>query len=330
MVVKAKPRKSTKKEKLVLKAEEWLKAKGFSDDEVTEVSTKFTPERMVKIAEDSMRQSDYDRTMDEGNAALTTARADLATANARLNTEMAEWAIVERNGKEASTKLQTDLEAADARVTQLTSRVTKLATEAGIDPKTILEGLEGDVTPKPKDTQPDMTGYVKVDDLAAEINKRLGPLASGILDVPAALYQLGQEHQTLFGEALDTRPLIAEIKTRAGTQGNQKSLDPRAVWEELHSVEDKREEVATAAHDAEITAAIEKGRHEARSEQALPGSTTVPGRHAAIFGDTGRKSALERPQPMTTINAAVSALESGKYRQGSGAAKGTGDGAGAT
>ncbi len=329
MVVKAKPRKK-KATKLVLEAAAWLKDQGFSEEEVTEMAAKYTPERMVKIAEGYMRQDEFDRTMDEGNAALTTAQTDLATANTRLNTEMAEWATVQRNGKEASAKLQTDFEAAQTLVAQLRARVTRLATEAGVDPKTILEGLEGDVTPKPKDTQPDLSGYVKADDLDAAISKRLGPLASGILDVPAELYQLGQEHQTLFGEALDTRPLIAEIKTRAGTQGNQKSLDPRVVWEELHGVEDKREEVATAAHDAEITAAVERGRQEARSEQAIPGSTTVPGRHAAIFGDTGRKSALERPQPMTTINAAVSALESGKYRQENRTAKGPGDGAGAT
>lgn len=328
MVVKAKPRKPSKKEKLVLKAEEWLKEIGFTDDEVGTMKATYTPERMIKIAEGYMRQTDYDRTMDEGHAELTTAQTDLAAANTRLNAEMAEWATVQRNGKEASTKLQTDLEAAQTRVTDLTSRVTKLATEAGVDPKTIL----GDVEPvKPmKDTKPDMTGYVKTDDLEAEINKRLGGLASGILDVPAELFQLGQEHQKLFGEPLDTRPIVAEIKKRAGTANNQESLDPRAVWEDLHDVVDKREKVATATHDAEITAAVERGRTEMASEQALPGSTTVPGRHAAIFGDKDRKSALERPQPMTTVNTAAAALSSGKYRQGSRAGKGTGDGAGAT
>ncbi len=327
MVVKAKPRKATKREKLILKAEEWLKEIGFTDDEVETMKATYTPERMVKIAEGYMRQTDYDRTMDEGHAALTTAQTDLAAANARLNTEMAEWATVQRNGKEASTKLEGDLEAAQTRVTELTSRVTKLATDAGVDPKTILGDVN--VTP-PKDTKPDMTGYVKVDDLEAEINKRLGGLASGILDVPAELFQLGQEHQQLFGKPLDTRPIVAEIKKRAGTANNQESLDPRAVWEELHDVVDKREAVATATHDAEIAAAVERGRTEQASEQAIPGSTTAPGRHAAIFGDKDRKSALERPQPLTTVNAAAAALTSGKYRHGSGAGKGTGDGAGAT
>ena len=328
MVVKARPRKSTKQEKLVLKAEEWLKDVGFSTEEVETMKATYTPERMIKIAEGYMRQSDYDRTMDEGHTTLTTAQTELAAANARLNTEMAEWATVQRTGKDASTKLQADLEAADMRVTQLRAQITKLATEAGVDPKTILGDIEP-VTPA-KDTQPDMTGYVKADDLDAAINQRLGGLASGILDVPAELFQLGQEHQALFGESLDTRPVVAEIKKRAATAHNQESLDPRAVWEELHDVEDKREAVATATHDAEITAAVERGRQEARSEQAIPGSTTVPGRHAAIFGETGRKSALERPQPMTTINAAAAALTSGKYRQGSGAAPGTGGATGAT
>lgn len=327
MVVKAKPqsRKGTKQAKLVLEAAAWLKEIGFTDDEVETMKATHTPERMVKIAEGYMRQTDYDRSMDEGNATLETAQTELADANARLNTEMAEWATVQRNGKEASTKMQADLEAASTRVTQLTARVTKLATEAGVDPKTILEGLEP-VAPLTV-TPPDMTGYVKVDDLEAEINKRLAAVAHATLDVPSTLMGLGNEHQKLFGEALDSDPIIAEIKKRAATQGNQKSLSPREVWEELHDVVAKREEVATAAHDAEITAAVERGRQEALSAAAIPGSTTAPGRHAAIFGGAERKSALERPQPMTTVNTAAAALTSGKYRQGSG--KSPAEGAGA-
>ena len=328
MVVKAKPRKGTKQAKLVLKAEEWLKGIGFSDVEVAEMQATYTPERMVTIAEGYMRQTDYDRTMDEGNATLATAQADLQAANARLNTEMAEWATYKNDGKDATAKMEKDLESAQTRVTQLTSRITKLATDAGVDPKTIL-GDEGGGTPPVGDLKPDLSGYVKADDLDAAINKRLGNLASGILDVPAELFQLGQEHQALFGEALDTRPVVAEIKKRAGTANNHASLDPRAVWEEMHEVVAKREEVATAAHDAEIAAAVEKGRQEARSEQAIPGSITAPGRHAAIFGDGERKSALERPQPLSTVNAATSALRSGKYRQGSELGTGTGAGTGA-
>lgn len=325
MVVRAKPRKTAKQKKIVLEAKSWLKDQGFSEAEVTEIEAKFTPEKMAAIAEGSMRQDEFDRVMDEGKAELATSKADLTAANARLNTEMAEWATLKRNGQSASEQQATDLTAAQDRVTQLTSRVTKLATDAGLDPKTIL----GDVEPtKPADKTVDMSGYVKVDDLQAEINKRLGGLAAGILDVPAELFQLGQEHQKLFGESLDTRPLIAEIKQRAATQGNQKSLDPRAVWEEQHEVVAKREEVAEAAHTAEISAAVERGRVEARSEQSIPGSTTAPGRHAAVFGDGERKSALERPQPLTTVNSAAAALQSGKYRQGSG--KGAAEGAGAT
>ncbi len=324
MVLKAKPRKKTTPKKTVLEAKAWLKAQGFTDEDVTEIEARFTPEKMAKIAEGTMRQDEFDRTMDEGKAALATEVQALADANARLNTEMAEWATHQNNGKAATVQMQTDLDAAQARVTQLTSRVTKLATEAGVDPKALL----GDVEPvKPK--EPDMKGFVRVDDLDAEINKRLGRLATGILDVPAELFQLGQEHQKLFGESLDTRPLVAEIKKRAATQGNQESLDPRAVWEEMHSVVDKRTEVDLAAHDAEITAAVERGRQEGRSEQALPGSTTMPGHHAAVFVE-GRKSALERPQPLSTVTAAATALRSGKYRQTSGSGAGTGDGAGAT
>ncbi len=124
-MVKAKARKTAKQKKLVLEAAAWLKDQGFSEEEVTEMAAKYTPERMVKIAEGYMRQDEFDRTMDEGNAELATARTDLQSANTRLNTEMAEWATVQRNGKEDSQKRQRIFEE-PARLTPIPRKLTTI------------------------------------------------------------------------------------------------------------------------------------------------------------------------------------------------------------
>ncbi len=322
-MIKAQP-KRTKTKKLELEAKAWLAEKGFSAEEVTELLVKFTPARMAQIADDSMRQSDYDRQLDADKVEMETARAELKTANDRINAEMAEWGRLANEGKAATTKMQADLEAAQVAETQLRQRVTKLATDAGLDPAEVLKDLGG--APKPEVTAPDMTGYVRTDDLAAAVAKQLGRIPEAILDVPAELFMLGHEHQALFGETLDLQALNAEIKARVATPNNTKSLNPRAVWEELHDVGDKRTAVATAKHDTEISDAVERGRQEVRSEAAIPGSTTTPGRHAAVFVPD-RKSAIERPQPLTTVTSAAAALRSGKYR---GSGTGAGDGAAAT
>jgi hypothetical protein len=106
------------------------------------------------------------------------------------------------------------------------------------------------------------------------------------------------------------------LQTRASTKGNQKSLDPRVIWEELHKVPEVRTEHAKKEHDAEIAAAEQRGREAALSESVLPGSHTAPGTHAPIFGNKTRESALKRPQPGETVRNAAAAFRTGKYRQG--------------
>lgn len=289
----------------------WLKEDmGFSDDEVKELAPKFAGEKLTKLEGGYLRQSDYSKQMD----ALKKAQTDLAAANDRLNTEMAEWATVQANGEQITKKMRDDLDAAQLKVTQLTSRVTRIATDAGLDAAKALEGIDQVIPPTKKDDVPqlpDLSGYARRDDL--------GGLANMALTLPAELQSIADEHFDLTGKRLDTRTIVKEIQTRATTKGNTKSLDPREIWEEAHKIGDLREARDKKAHDDEIAAAVERGRQQAASEYATPGQAPA-GRHAPAFrvGEDGktRESVLHRPQPGTGTNAAVSALRSGKYRQG--------------
>lgn len=283
---------------------------GFSDEQLAGMNAA----QLNKLADAVMRQQDYDSAMNTGKAELAAAQKKLDDANAALNAEMAEWATIQSQGGQITAKMQKDLEAAQAKVAALTARVTHVATQAGIDPKTALDGLET-VTPSPAPAPtpgaaPDLAGYVKLEDF----NRGYGELAQAALRLPAAFARIQREHTQLFGAPVDEQSIIDEIQSRASTRGNKKSLDPIVIWEEQHKVADKRAEVEAAKRQAEITAAEQRGREAALSEINVPGNHTPTGRHAPVFG-AERKSVLQRPQPQSTTNAAAAALRSGKYRQ---------------
>jgi len=290
----------------------------FTDEQISAYSAG----QLHAIGEGYMRQSDYDAAMNTGKAELAKAQTDLETANQRVLAEMAEWAEIKRKDGVVTQKMRDDLDAAQARVLALQQRVTRIATDAGLDPAKALEGIDQTPPPPPKPAAPDLTGVVKTE----EFNQQFGTLANMALTLPAELDALRDEHQELFGKRLDTRTVIKELQTRANTRGNQKTLDPRAIWEELNGVAARREAV-TAENQAKRDAQMrEEGRVAALSEATVPGSVTSPGRHSVVFGEKARESALKRPQPGQTTNAAAAAFRTGKYRnakEGAGGPAGT-------
>jgi hypothetical protein len=289
----------------------WLKEDmAFSDAEIAELAPKLTP-KADALEKGYLRQSDYSKNMD----ALKKSQTDLSAANDRLTAEMAEWATVQAKNEPITKKMRDDLDAAQLKVTQLTSRVERIATDAGLDPAKALEGIDQVVVKKDEPPPVDLSDYVKRGDLTG--------LASMSLNLPAELQSIADEHHELTGKRLDTRTIVRELQTRAGTKGNTKTLDPREIWEEQHKIPELRATRDKKVHDDEIAAAENRGREAALSEIAVPGSTPA-GRHAPVFQNREnkpRESVLKRPQPGTTVNAAVGALRSGKYRSG-----GTGSG----
>jgi hypothetical protein len=299
--------------KTKLETKKWLMEDlGFSEAEATELLPKFDS-RMDKVNEGYSRQSDYDRMMNEGKAELTKAQKDLSDANERLNAEIAEWARTQAEGGTITAKMQKDLDAAKLDAFKLQQTLTRVATEAGLDPAKVMEGVVAIEAPKSAAAAaPDLSGYLKTDDYRAEI----GSVATAALRMPAMLAKIAREHKALTGQDIDETQIVAEIETRARTKGNQKSLDPIQVWEELHNVPTLREKAAEKKFNEAIAAAEQRGREAAFSEQ-VPGAHTPTLRHAPIFGGQERKSVLQRPQPGGTVNAAAAALRSGKYREAS-------------
>lgn len=292
---------------MALDIKTWLLEEGYDDATATELAPKMAANAaaVAKIEASIMRQSDYSREKDK----LTAAQTALEAANTRLNTEMAEWATVQAEGGQMTAKMQRDIEAAQAKVASLTARVTNIATQAGMDPAKALEGLE--VVPQQQPQQPSATTFDEAK-LRAELGQQYAGLTELSVTLPAALFNIATEHQQLFGKSLDAEAISREVLTRARTRGNQKSVNPREVWEELHNVSAKREEVSKAKYDADLKAAEERGFARGRSEE-LPGQPMPGQSHSPLFGGE-RKSALQRPQPGGSVARASAAFRAGTYR----------------
>ena len=282
----------------------WMKEDmGFSDDEIKELSPKFEG-RADKLEKGYLRQSDYSKKMNEVQKAQT----DLAAANERLNAEAAEWATLTAAEKQQATALRSDLEKSQADVLRLTQTVNRVATEAGMDPAKLLEGVKVTVKEEPKVTPIDTSKFVSTD--------QFGSVANALLMAGPELAAIQHEHHQLTGEWLDTRTIVKELQSRASTKGNQKSLDVRDIWNEQHSIPEKREAADKKKFDDAISAAEQRGRDAALSEATIPGQSPSGRGHGPLTRnlhlDT-HKPVAPRPQPQP-LSSAVIALRTGKYR----------------
>lgn len=291
----------------------WMKEDmGFSEDEIKAATPLFTTDRVAKIEQSMLRQSDYSRQMND----LKTAQTSLKEADDSLNAQLAAWAESQANGEKQTKAQAKALEDAEAVALRLKQTVRTLATAAGQDPEKALEGI---AVPDPKTTT--TTAPATIDTSGFLTNEHGARLAQLSLALATTVPALANEHFELTGQRLDTEALGREILARIGTPGNKKSTDVRDVWIELHGITEKRTTAAQKKHDDEISEAVKRGRTEALSEVNLPGPHHIPGRPQsqvmAKFSGPEHKSAINRPAPGTTVNAAVSAFRTGKYRQGS-------------
>ncbi len=294
----------------------WLQEEmGFTAEQAAQLAPQFA-DRADRL-EAGYVGSAARQQFDAQRAEIASTQQALKDANDKLNREMAEWASLTAAEKAQATELQNSLEAARVRVAQIETRLQTTAQQYGFDPKTILEGTA--VIPEKKEpvAQPiDTKQFVNRDQIV--------PVLDYQMDFAAALPVLVADHQALFGERLDTRDLLKEVRTRAAK--NDGNIDPFKVWEEKYGVPAKRQQVADEKYKADIAAAEARGREAGLSERAMPGPAD-PGRHAPIFRNGSgqfapRTSRLQRPQPETSVRSAAAALATGKYRTPDNGARG--------
>jgi len=276
----------------------WLKDLGFNDLEIVDLEPKFHP-RASDLEKHQLRQSDYSRFVNEYKAKNDQLAQEYKAKNDQLTQEMADWASVQATTAAEQQQKQAALDALEQEKLKLTQAVTRLAEQAGVDPKTVLGGELP--PPKPKDEPKPFD--------PAPVYGAIGGVTEFLLGLMGSMPAMADEHYRLTGERLDSRKIVEEVKARAA---KKEAVDPVAIWEGLYDIPAKREAARQKAHDDEIKAAEQRGREAARSEAAIPG-TQAPGIHAPIFlGE--RKSAMARPQPGRNTAQFAQALASGKYR----------------
>lgn len=285
----------------------FLKELGATGDEEKTLRTALEkPDRMTLLEKNQLRQADYSRAQDKAKADLAKAEGDLKAKIARVDAEAAEWATLSASEKDASLKLRSELEGAQARVLKLTQRVERIASDAGLDPAKALEGIDQVVPPKEPKVDPiDTSRLVGVD--------QFNSMSEYLFNLSVELPAIAQEHFDLTGERLNTRELRAEIASRA--KEKNANLDPRAIWEEKYQIGAKRETKTNESRAAEIKQAEQRGFERARTEAALP----IPpsrGVHSPLLRVNGEKheSVMKRPAPETAVRGAAAALATGKYR----------------
>jgi hypothetical protein len=237
-------------------------------------------------------------------------QADLDANNEKLNADLAEFASLSAAEQSKATKLQADIEAAQTKAFQLEQRLTRVAEEYGLDPKTL---LVGEPTPEPKKKEPAPVDLKPLSDQIA------GSVAytDYWADVYAELPLIADEHFKLTGERFDQRAFVAGIK--ADLKANKtENLNPQKRWETQFQIQEKRAAASKKEYDAAIASAREEGRLAALSEGALPQNGQT-GKHAPIFRspDIGKGSKLpegqRRPQPSGRLSGAIAALAQRKY-----------------
>ncbi len=301
---------------MAIDIKQWLREEmGFTAEQAETLAPQFA-DKAPKLESGYVGPAERTR-LASREAEITTLQEQHRQANERLTAEMAEWASLSSKEKAQATELQASLETARVRATQLETRLTSVATQYGIDPKTLLDGT----TPLPAKVEAPVVPAVDARYLRPE---QVAPIFDYQLELGASLIHIQNLHKELTGETLDPRTITAEIKARAAK--NDSNIDPVAIWEQKYDIPAKREAKQKATYEADIAAAEARGREAGLSERTMPGPAT-PGRHAPIFRDSEgqfapRTSRLNRPAPEAGVRSAAQAFATGKYRQPDNGARG--------
>lgn len=296
---------------MALDIKKFLGELGFTPDKVEEMAPKFESGHVSAL---EARYADPAKA--KKLAELESLEQQLNDRNNQLNLELSEWATLTASEKEAAGKLRADLEASQQEVLRLNQAVTRVATQAGIDPTTVLPKASEAPAPKKESEMPNFNpnDYARASDFQA--------ISNFMLDLPSKLLRASREHHALTGEDLDTDAIVAEVRKLANQKGAD--VDPIKIWERMHDIPAKRKARDDERRTGEIRDAETRGYERARTEQALT-PTATPGKRSPVLvrrNDSGqflpRESALKRPQPETAVRSAAAAFSTGKYRQKAG------------
>lgn len=288
---------------------EELRKEGSLDDAAyNALKTTFENEKVGNFVKGSvLRQADYSRQSAEvqkAQAALVDAQNALKTREGQVTqfqTELGTWKAGAQVNFDKALKAREDAE----RIAQTAlARLKTLAAAQGLSEEEVLKDITViPVTETKTENQPDMSGYIRKEDLnTAAVQSVLGD---------ASIYDLAAEFQDLTGKPLrNTRELVAEA-VKAG-RNLQEYVAEKLDFKGLREKRDQE------AYNTRLAADVEAGVTKRLSEAGLPGNV-MPGRTDLKGSPVLRQGGVPMPgkdqQPGGGVSAAVAAFSAGKYQQ---------------
>ena len=299
---------------MAFELQEWMKELELTDDQrkVLEpiVSQEKVQAKLKGKYEDGLRQADYSRSMNDLTEKTKELEARIAQKEADLDTH--EKGLVKWKGTADKTLVQrqTELTKAQQELANTRQAMDRIAADYSIDRATygITAAPVGGNGNPPATVQTEVSldgKYVSAEDFKKAVSEvQLFP------QVAAELQDLSAEHQELFGKPLrKSRDLVADAVKR--------NVPIRQVWEEVHKVPEKREEVTRVTQEQHDETIREEERTKVRSElrlptprPELPGSPVLTGQ----LKPPGQTQ-LSPQSSRAAIDAAVAAYGAGKYRK---------------
>lgn len=273
------------------------------------------PGAMKFLEESQLRQSDYSKKMNE--------LSEKEKATVGLQNELVKWKT------DAEAKLQaaslTARQEAEQRA-MLDARLKNVCETYGIDPASIGMTVTppnpnpNNPNPAPNTNNPQNPEFLT----RKEWDEQQKLVARQYPHLPALLYDLGAQHQQLFGKGFsdyEYTPQGGEKLT--GTQALvQKALDTgknlKQVWEEEFKVPERRKQQEEEGVQKRIVEAVQKREAELRSELKLP-PPARPGTSSPVL-EQFRASNPQTGQPeLSGPEAAARAWAEHKYGTGNAA-----------
>ncbi len=210
---------------------------GLPDDQVTQLESILGTDKAKSVLKRSVsNHKDWTRKTMEAADLRKQADADRA-AMEQEKQQLQQWqAGVQSQLDDAYKQYQES----NISAATLKAKVQTIASRYGIDPKELLEGE------LPPETQPtkgtpvaniDVSKFVTADDL----DKQFGRLKSMDSRIQAQIWDLGVEHQKLFGTPLENVSAMVDEAL-----GSKEPITLRAMWEKKHNVQAKRDELLRA------------------------------------------------------------------------------------
>lgn len=276
---------------------------GLAPEVVTQlVSNEKAAKQIQEWHESGLRQSDYDRKMNSG-------KAEIEAAKKTLQEQMDAFEQNKKAINEQYMGALTTREQAEAQLATLRAKAKTVSDLYGVD---IVKELFGEGSGNPPPPKPPETKLTIPEELERRMRdvENLVPLT---VQYATEITEVYRQHQELFPDKpMDFNKLLEDSKTQRRS--------PLKVWDDQFGATARRNEIQAEKYRAEGAAAEREKIEKERSGQLVNGMRTdLP--LSPIFQLSKNKDGLSAPKDRQaraaeTIQNAVAAFTSGKYRPG--------------